>query len=73
MAGLGTVGIIAVLAIVIFLYGFGNDDSAGQTTQPADTGGAGNTCQQEEAGGEELGSLAVTGYLCPSASSPENA
>ncbi|CAN5795458.1 hypothetical protein BH24CHL4_BH24CHL4_08960 [soil metagenome] len=71
-AGLITVAILAVLAIAIFDSGSDDDDPletpATVVDQVATTGGDTN---QQVVAGPELGSLSVTGFLCPSSSSAE--
>jgi hypothetical protein len=75
LAGLVTVAILAVLAIAVFSGGADDDDPPPANTVVSDgTGGdTSGAAEQPAEGGEELGSLAVTGYLCPSASSDEAA
>lgn len=71
-AALVTVAILAVLAIAIFDGGSDDDDPPDTpetvVDQVATNGGDGN---QQVVDGPELGSLAVTGYLCPASSSPD--
>ncbi|MGD9711360.1 MAG: hypothetical protein AB7V46_04745 [Thermomicrobiales bacterium] len=73
LAGLVTVAILAVLAIAVFN---GDDNEvdpppAAPTTAASDgTGGEG--VQDGEPGAEELGSLALSGYLCPEPTSEES-
>jgi hypothetical protein len=76
LAGLVTVAVLAVLAIAVF----SEDDDGGDSQNPPATvaasdgtgGEEGNTESAEEPGGEELGSLALSAYLCPEADSDES-
>lgn len=78
LAGLVTIAILAVLAIAVFSDN-GDDDTAlppVATTAPSDgTGGdeGNNDTVVETPGDEELGSLAVSAFLCPEVTSEESA
>lgn len=74
LAALVTVAILAVLAIAVF----SNDDDTDNpvndvpTSQASDGTGGGGEIQDGEPGAEELGSLALSGYLCPETTSDES-
>ncbi len=74
LAGLVTVAILAVLAIAVFSGGDDEDDPVADlpTTQASDGTGGESEIQDGEPGAEELGSLALSGYLCPETSSDES-
>ncbi len=72
LAGLVTVAILAVLAIAVFSGDDDDDDPPPPAATTAPSDGTGGESVNEEPGGEELGSLAISGYLCPEASSDES-
>lgn len=76
LAGLVTVAVLAVLAIAIFSEDDDNDvpDVAPTTAASDGTGGESTDGESaaEEPGDEELGSLALSAYLCPEANSEES-
>jgi hypothetical protein len=73
-AGLITVAIVAVLAIAIFDEGSDGDDPP---DTPATVADQAVTSEGDGSGqvvdGPELGSLSISGYLCPDASSTDEA
>ena len=74
LAGLVTVAILAVLAIAVFSGGDDGDDPVAPvaTTVPSDGTGGGDEPVDGQPGEEELGSLALSGYLCPEPGSDES-
>lgn len=76
LAGLVTVAVLAVLAIAVFSNDDGDDtpDPVATSASTDGTGGVeGNGASEgENPSGEELGSLALSGYLCPESTSEES-